>query len=318
MLEITPELVILAYRLFLDREPESDEAIDDKVKKYSTIADLRNEFIGSDEFRLKHSDVSSLRMSGFEPRMSIEETISEPDQLALFMRIQKTWQHLGEKEPYFSVLWGEQYLPTNIENNKAAFYKSGQIEVERLFKTLDRNIIDPTLFKSCLEYGCGVGRVTQHLANKFETVLACDISLTHLEIARSHLESEGVRNVSLTHISRVEDIFSLPKVDLIYSVLVLQHNPPPLIGLIIKQFVASLNPGGVAFFQVPTYQMGYRFALNPYLDETEKQEYEMHLFPQYRIFNIVNKGGGRVLEVMEDNYTGIVNEVSNTFLVQKN
>ncbi len=316
---ITPEAVAWAYRLFLDREAENRQVIDDKVKRFTTTRELRNEFFHADEFLQKNPGLHSPTLSGFEPRMSIEEMISQPEQVALFMHIQETWQRLGETEPYWSVLTADQFRQTHIQNGKEAFYNSGQADVDRILKTLDRNGIDSAFLKSCLEYGCGLGRVTRWLANKFETVVACDISQPHLKIAHSYLADEGISNTSLIHIRHVDDIFSLPRVDLIYSVIVLQHNPPPLIALIIKQFVTSLNPGGVALFQVPTYRVGYQFSLKQYLNaEAKEQAMEMHVFPQRKVFEIVKQEGGNVIEVQEDGWTGSRHqEVSNTFLVQK-
>jgi hypothetical protein len=45
---------------------------------------------------------------------------------------------------------------------------------------------------------------------------------------------------------------------------------------------------------------------------------EMHVLPQSRIFEIAQRAGGRVLEVIDDGWTGIrFKEVSNTFVIQK-
>jgi hypothetical protein len=45
---------------------------------------------------------------------------------------------------------------------------------------------------------------------------------------------------------------------------------------------------------------------------------EMHVLPQSRVFEIAQRAGGRVLEVIDDTWTGLrVKEVSNTFVIQK-
>jgi len=105
-------------------------------------------------------------------------------------------------------------------------------------------------------------------------------------------------------------------VDLIYSVIVLQHNPPPIIHRVIVQFMRALNPGGIAFFQLPTYKEGYRFLLEEYLGkESMQEEMEMHALPQNAVFEIVREENGKLLEVVEDFSTSW--GLSNTFLVQK-
>jgi hypothetical protein len=101
--------------------------------------------------------------------------------------------------------------------------------------------------------------------------------------------------------------------------IVLQHNPPPVIAFIIEALIRALNPGGVAFFQVPTYRRGYTFSLTDYLSEdASKGGMEMHVLPQSKVFEIAQRAGGRVLEVIDDTWTGLrVKEVSNTFVIQK-
>jgi SAM-dependent methyltransferase len=318
--QVTPEAVAWAYRLLLDREPENQDVVDDWVTKLTSLQELVQEFIRSDEFKAKYRLLRSPAMSGAEPKMRIETVLSEPDLQILFQHIQDTWQHLGETEPHFSVLTSELFEQSKIQETKAIFYESGQYEVDRLFKALDRNGINYSLFKSCLEYGCGVGRVTRWLSERFARVYGYDISRSHLQLAESYLAEEKIRNVTLHHIRKVQDIETLPKVDLVYSLIVLQHNPPPIINLIIREFIKILNPGGVAYFQVPTYRLDYAFSLKDYLShEAQARQMEMHVLPQKQIFEIVKQEGGKVIEVIEDNLTGEVpyKEMSNTFIIQK-
>jgi 2-polyprenyl-3-methyl-5-hydroxy-6-metoxy-1,4-benzoquinol methylase len=315
---ITPQSVIWAYRLFLDREPENRAVVQDKVRRLTNTQELRREFMNSAEFKERNEGFPPPAFSGNEPRMPIEEVQSGHDLQALLSHIHKVWEYLGKTEPHWSVLAAEQFKRSNIQKSEDIFYDSGRNDVATLFNTLDRNAIDYTTFKTCLEYGCGLGRVTRWLAERFEKVFAYDISRPHLQGAKNYLTKVGIRNVVFHHISKIQDIENLPKADLVYSVIVLQHNPPPVIGLIIKNLVKALNPGGVAFFQVPTYMIGYRFSLQEYLaNEATKHEMEMHVLPQSKIFDIVMKEGGKPVEVFEDNWTGLRCVRSNTFLIQK-
>jgi hypothetical protein len=92
-----------------------------------------------------------------------------------------------------------------------------------------------------------------------------------------------------------------------------------VIAFIIEALIRSLNPGGVAFFQVPTYRRGYSFSLRDYLaEDAAKGGMEMHVLPQSRVFEIAQRAGAQVLEVIDDTWTGLrVKEVSNTFVIQK-
>jgi len=50
-MKITREHVIWGYRLFLGREPESEEVVEQKLRTTSTVAELRRAFVMSGEFR---------------------------------------------------------------------------------------------------------------------------------------------------------------------------------------------------------------------------------------------------------------------------
>lgn len=51
---LTREHIVWAYRLFLDREPESEAVISGKLLAWATTKDLRMDFMTSSEFRTKN------------------------------------------------------------------------------------------------------------------------------------------------------------------------------------------------------------------------------------------------------------------------
>jgi 2-polyprenyl-3-methyl-5-hydroxy-6-metoxy-1,4-benzoquinol methylase len=319
---LSAEAVTWSYRLFLDREPESARVVREKQLSSSTTRELRAEFLASDEFRGRNGDAFGARtptLWGDEPAMTIER-VSGAALDRLFAHIQTTWQQLGESEPFWSVWSDERFKQGKLEaQSKADFYQSGRIEVEVLLKTLARNGVEMAGLRSCLEYGCGLGRITPWLASHFEHVHGYDISRAHLNGADEYFRQQQISNVTLHHVRSIRDLEQLPKVDVIYSAIVLQHNPPPIIREIVTAFIRALNPGGVAFFQVPTYRSGYRFVLDEYLTtDGTRHEMEMHVLPQRDIFEIVRRDGGQLLEVLEDSRTGMrPKERSNTFVVQR-
>ncbi len=319
---LTRDSVEWGYRLFLDREPEHVKVVDEKLKSCLSIRELRQEFLNSDEFKKNNPSIYKPSLNGDEPKMYVEHSCSEHDLQRIFDHIQNSWQYLGETEPYWSVLTSDKFLQSNIEQHKDTFYESGKQDVENLFKTLERNGVNYSSYRKCLEYGCGLGRVTRWLSERFESVIGYDISLSHLEKAGEYLSHKSIYNVDLRHIKNLVDIINLPKVDVVYSLIVLQHNPPPIISLIIEEFIKALNPGGIAYFQVPTYHFGYNFSVEKYLqNEIANPAMEIHVLPQSRIFAIAKQLGGQCIEVIEDSKgkTGLNNsEVSNTFLIQFN
>ena len=313
---LSPEAIIWAYRIFLGREVENQEVIDFWLDHFSDMEHLKQEFANSDEF-IQHYSIKKTSMMGDESPLDIELADNVDP---LITHIQNVWHQLGLSEPHWSVITEAKYLSSSITDKRDEFFESGKDCVDLLIKTFERNNIDFSTHNSCLEFGCGVGRITFWLAKKFNNIYGYDISKSHLDLAQLYLDSERVKNVTLCHIDKLDDMLKFPKVDVIYTILVLQHNPPPLIKKIVEFLLISLNPGGIAYFQVPTYRKGYRFNLNDYMqNETKKQEMELHVLPQHIIFDVVDNNNCKVIEVLEENLSGLYGsgDRSNTFVVQK-
>jgi SAM-dependent methyltransferase len=245
------------------------------------------------------------------------ETDASPDQLAAMLaRIAKAWQAFGDSEPHWSVLTNDAFLQRNIGANLAAFYESGATDSDQAVAFLMRNRIDPSSVRRVVDYGCGVGRLTMALARRFPAAHGIDVSASHIAHARRYAADHGIGNVEFTRIVGLQDLDALDSIDFIYSRIVLQHNPPPVIAAILRMLFKSLAPGGCALFQVPTYYHGYRFACEDYLSRPAPQM-EMNAIPQRVVFAIARDCGCDVLEVREDNGTGSDKMLSHMFLVQK-
>lgn len=301
----TRDAVTWAYRLFLDREPENAEVVAEHVGNSPKLSMLRDVFVGSDEFRALAPARLKPALRGDEPPRVVE-TDGDPLLLQrLFDHVNRSWQHLGETDPYWSVLTAPEYRGKPSAEHIARFFASGEAEVERLRKALARSGISLDGRSSCLEYGCGLGRVTRHLAPHFTRTIGVDISAPHLRLARELAETDGVRGIEWVHLHTLDSLAALPEVDFIYSVIVLQHNPPPVIERILSAFARILKPGGIAYFQVPTYRFDYEFRLAEYVrDQLDKREMEMHAFPQERVFEIFADVGAVPVQVVEDGATG--------------
>jgi len=317
---VTSEAVVWAYRLFLGRDPENSSIVNETAKHTIDMDTLRRNFMQSDEFQRHHRKLCRPSMTGLEEPIVVEDQVSDADLQKIFDHIQATWQYLGNKEPHWSVLTAPEYLQKNLDHNMDRFYATGKDSANQFLASMERNHVDKSRFKTCLEYGCGVGRVTYWLAQSFAEVHGYDISAAHLAEADAFLKKKATTNVQLHHVQKVQDLNTLPKVDAIYTLIVLQHNPPPIMRFILGRFMEVLNPGGVAYFQIPTFRRGYRYLSKDYLANNTSQhvEMEMHILPQKTIFELAEQHGCRVLEVMEDGWAGFSHgEVSNTFLIQK-
>ena len=188
----------------------------------------------------------------------------------------------------------------------------------RLDKWLARNQLSLPANGTCAEYGCGVGRCTIWLAKRLSRVIAFDISEPHLRLAQARAESEGLNNIDFVHVRSKHDLLRMSGIDLFFSVIVLQHNPPPLIVSIMEQAFEGFKLGGVAYYQVPTYATGYSFDLEKYLGRTTDRGMEMHFVPQRAIFDLAAERGLQPLEVSPDSMIGNFGRwISTSFLMTK-
>ena len=129
---------------------------------------------------------------------------------------------------------------------------------------------------------------------------------------------DGKGNVSYQQLATLDQLSQLPQVDAIFSLITLQHNPPPIMAWMLRTLLSSLRPGGVAYFQLPTYRTGYLFEVERYLHSAPPNTLEMHYLPQHEVFRLVAETGCLCLEVREDGMVGAEDQMlSNTFLVQK-
>jgi 2-polyprenyl-3-methyl-5-hydroxy-6-metoxy-1,4-benzoquinol methylase len=240
------------------------------------------------------------------------------EELAACMAVIKSaWTRLGKAKPHFSVLTDQKYLPENLPAEIETFWKSGEDEASLAQRILERHGFKRFENKTCVEYGCGVGRVTMGLAKRFARVHAYDISSNHLDIAKERAEEVGAANIVFRQCS-ANLLGKLQPCDFFYSMIVFQHNPPPVIAALIRQALKALKPGGIAIFQVPVYGVDYRFKLDRWLKAKHRSDMQMHCLPQPRVFDLIRSEGCLPLEVREDNSTGAPERfISNVFVVRK-
>jgi SAM-dependent methyltransferase len=251
------------------------------------------------------------------PPMQVEWECRGGQAGQLSERVVTTWESLGSVMPHWSVLTADQFLPANIEANEEDFFGSGEHDVEVFLATIRRMGRDPREFKVAHEFGCGLGRLTNHLATRFERVIACDASRPHLDIARARSWKIGRTNIDY-RLARLPSFGMEEPFDLWFSIIVLQHNPPPIMALILRRALSLLRPGGLAVFQIPTYAPGYRFDISEYLaSAVPPSGIEMHFLPQSAVFKVARGAGCAVLEVTHNGMTGDQRFLSNSMVIAK-
>lgn len=163
-------------------------------------------------------------------------------------RLKENWETLAERDPLWAILSnpskkGRQWDPVT-------FFASGKAEIDQLMREVRRSGF-ALRRGTALDFGCGVGRLTQALCGHFEKCYGVDISSTMLtEAARYNSCGEAclyVRNEGANL-----DCFPGDTFDFIYSSMVLQHIPPEASKAYIREFVRVLKPGGLLIFQMPS------------------------------------------------------------------
>ena len=250
----------------------------------------------------------------------IEYDISPHKKALLLSHVESVWNNYGNTETYWSVLTDKNYLNRNrTQKQLNTFYETGKSEILCIENTLRRCGVWKELNKKdCMEYGCGVGRMTIHLSNLFQHVTGMDISDGHLNLAKQKLSELNIKNVNLKKIKNLEDLKHLPKYDFIYSVIVLQHNPPPVIAAIIEAFFLLLKTNGIVMFQVPVQKRGYKFIVDDHLNQmNQNKTMEMHIIPQPIVLEIARRCNCFLLEVHNNGWTGSDEFISQSFVFKK-
>jgi SAM-dependent methyltransferase len=251
------------------------------------------------------------------PINDVEFEATEAQLVKSVQKIQKAWEHLGENSAHFSVITNNDYLPENLETNLVDFWASGQAEADLAVAVLERYLSTPLDKLVCVEYGCGVGRVTMGLASHFGEIHAYDVSSNHLKHAEQQAVKESVKNITF-HVCADSFLQPVERCDVFYSQIVFQHNPPPIIYHLVEKALSSLNENGIAIFQIPVYRLGYAFKINKWLKEDDDLGMQMHCLPQHHIYRLISEKNCQLLEVWDDNATGAPERfISKTFVIQK-
>jgi len=309
---LTREDVILAYRLILGREPESEDAVA-QMMAIDSLADLRRLFMSSTEFEHSRPLAVGRFITEGQADRSIECT--DEQRAAMFARIAAEWQALGATEPHWSVLINEDFRQANLATHIERFYATGRRGIDVQLNLLRRAGI-PTRFGRALDFGCGVGRLSFGLAPLAQEVVGVDISPPHLRLAEERAASKGIANTRFEAIAAVDDLDRYRGFDFVISLIVLQHNPPPIMAAIYAKLLAALAPGGVAVVQMPTFILGQAFSPADYL-ASEKPQMEMHALAQSIVYRLVEEADCRMIEVREDIAGGHFPGLSHTFCVQR-
>jgi SAM-dependent methyltransferase len=161
-------------------------------------------------------------------------------------RLKAHWDAWGRTDPLWAILTepdkkGNRWTPEE-------FFATGAAEVSSVLGYLDA-VVPGRPRRRALDFGCGVGRVTQALAAHFDEVVGVDIAPSMIEQARAG-NRHGDRCRYLLNASDDLRVLADDTFDLVYSNITLQHMEPRFAKRYVLEFVRVARPGGVVLFQL--------------------------------------------------------------------
>ena len=302
------------YRYVLGREPESEHVIDLYRRHFDTVEALRSHLLDSPEYKAKNPIRVRKSFIAHLPPEVVDTSMSKETLRTVVAKTASYWSKIGIEAPHWSVLSQKKYIPSQFDANREEFWESGALDSALICDLLNRAGRSRDDFPCILEFGCGVGRSTAHLARAFKRVIAIDISPTHLALARQHVEATSAKNVEFVQ-ATPENVMPGTGYDLWYSRLVLQHNPPPVTLSILEKAFDGLPPRGAAIVHVRTWGNSYKFTVTEYLEDGPGRDMEMHATPQRAILAMADRCGCRIVEIHEE--PGHLDNVTNIFVFEK-
>jgi SAM-dependent methyltransferase len=243
-------------------------------------------------------------------------------------RQRREWNDLATVDPYWAVLTDPERKHGGWD--RTSFFATGEADVQEMLEQAARLGL-PASHGDALDFGCGPGRLTRALSRRFDRVIGVDISEPLIaEARRLNADVSGCE----FRLSGGGDLsmFAASSFDLVYSNIVLQHQPNQrIIRAYLAEFLRTVRAGGLIVFQLPTriplrnrlqprrraYAALRRLGLSAELlyERLGLDPMRMTSMRPQRVTAAVERCGGRVLEARPDKFGGAFPSV--TYFVTK-
>jgi SAM-dependent methyltransferase len=160
-------------------------------------------------------------------------------------KLKNDWENLAEHDALWAILTDKTKTGRRWKIDE--FMATGDAEIATVMDHLTGIGCIPDLTGAALDFGCGVGRVTQALARRFASCVGVDISQQMIHQAQSLNRFPACRYVVS---SDARPPFADEGFSFIYSNIVLQHVPQPASEQYLREFIRVLAPDGVLVFGV--------------------------------------------------------------------
>jgi SAM-dependent methyltransferase len=163
-------------------------------------------------------------------------------------RARRHWDAMGKTDPLWAILSEDSARDNRWEIDE--FFATGEAEIAELMEyvgtlgvAVDR--------RSALDFGCGVGRLTRALAERFDEVWGIDIAPSMIELARRYDRHPDRCHFAVNARSDLQ-MFGNDRFGFVYSSIVLQHVEPRYQQRYLSELIRVLAPGGLLVFQLPS------------------------------------------------------------------
>lgn len=168
------------------------------------------------------------------------------------MGTDKDWEAWGANDPYYGVASDERFRAEAMTPAaRRDFFASGTAHVDDVLKGAHAFFGADFKPRSCLDFGCGVGRLLIPFAQLVEHVTGVDVSPSMRAEAQRNCAAAGVSNVTVVAsddaLSRIEGHF-----DLVHSWIVFQHIPWHRGRVLLQSLANHIAPGGGLVVQMLT------------------------------------------------------------------
>jgi SAM-dependent methyltransferase len=158
--------------------------------------------------------------------------------------LRDAWHRFGQLDPLYAILTPDDKRLGGWD--KDDFFATGAAEIDEALAYIASLGVHLNRGRA-LDFGCGVGRLTQALCRHFETCVGVDIAPSMIDSARRYNQF-GARAEYICSDGPTLP-FAEPTFDFVYSRLVLQHIPPSLALGYVGELVRSAKPAGVLLLQ---------------------------------------------------------------------
>jgi SAM-dependent methyltransferase len=164
--------------------------------------------------------------------------------------VRQLWEHHAKRDPLWAILSYDAKRDGKWDTTR--FFETGANEISAMLGELDAQGIVSNR-GAALDFGCGVGRLTQALGPHFGRVVGVDISREMCNLAT---ELNRFPDTISYICNDAPDLRVLPdnSLDFIVSSIVLQHLQPELAVGYLREFFRVLAPAGIMVVQLPSHR----------------------------------------------------------------